>query len=201
MQEFYILELSVKPGGARKHHLHVLPTLASIYRTLQEDLVKDVELAIWYGQEILLHRCRLDNYKGHVIETIDLHDKITFYIGNFEPIRFDKTNKIIGYHKSQLFDTNYKHTDDPSPIDFTSKDIQEVYRYLNYDIYEVFRIMKQRNINGSNMERYPPNVGVQIDLSSIPRIEEPLRYLRENIHIPINNYTYELSKGFNDLGG
>ena len=57
-----------------------------------------------------------------------------------------------------IFNEEVKSNDDDSPIDFTLKDINEVHRYLNYDIYEIFRIMRKRDVNGSNMERYPPNL-------------------------------------------
>jgi len=208
MEYFYILELSVEPGGARKDIMYVLATLEQVYNELQKDLVRDAGLAIWYGEEILLHRCQLNktNNIAVIIETIDLHERITFYVGDFAPIKFDEDGNIIGYHKSStIFDDTHVPFNDPSPIDFTSKDIQEVYRYLNYDVQEIFRIIRARGENGSNMERYPPNVGVQIDLSKIPRIEEPMRYFRRKITLVTLDKGVttekELDFGPNDFGG
>jgi hypothetical protein len=203
MSDFYILELSVEPGGARKDVMHVLETLERVFNVLQKDLVHDAGLAIWYGEEILLHRCKLEKPFNSItiIETIDLHDKITFYVGDFSPIKFNKENEIVGYHKSELFDENYKDLNDPSPIDFTSKDIQEVYRYLYYDINQIFRIMRERGESGSNMERYPPNVGVQIDLSKITRIENPIRYFQGKLTLKKNDDIIKLKFGENDFGG
>lgn len=197
-KEYYVLQLSVSPGGARKFDLYLLDTLKAVFEVLQKDLVKDAVLAIWYGEEILLYRCRGDKS----IEVIDLHQYITFYVGDFPPIKFDKNNKVIGYtFKDDIFNEEVKSNDDDSPIDFTLKDINEVHRYLNYDMYEIFRIMNKRGVNGSNMERYPPNVGVQIDLSSIPRIEEPIRFISElkEIEVDLDGETYTLNYGVNEL--
>jgi hypothetical protein len=167
---------------------------SNVWSVLQKDLSSPTGagLAIWYGEEIILYRCR-----GHrVIETIDLHPFITFYIGDFPPIKFNRLNKIIGYinEKSWGPDNSSKE-----PIDFTKTNINEVYRYLNYDIYEIFRIIRKRGINSTNMERYPPNIGVQINLSSyIPRIEEPIRHLSET-QVKINGTKYVLKPGYNDF--
>jgi hypothetical protein len=207
MEYFYILELSVEPGGARKDIMYVLATLEQVYNELQKDLVRDAGLAIWYGEEILLHRCQLNktNNIAVIIETIDLHERITYYVGDFAPIKFDENNDVIGYHKSSLYGEESKSFDDSSPIDFTSKDIQEVYRYLYYDVNEIFRIIRSRGENGSNMERYPPNIGVQIDLSKIPRIEEPIRYFQRKITLVTLDKGVttekELDFGPNDFGG
>lgn len=198
--EFYILELSVEQGGARKHDIYVLPTLKEVYRTLQNDLVRDTDLAIWYGEEIFLHRCKFVNSKkAKIIQTLDLHERLTFYVGEFPPIKF-KNKTVVGYIKSNCFDKSYKSIDDQEPIDFTSNDLQEVYRYLHYDLHARFRIMKEMGINGSNIESYPPNVGVQIDLSQLPRIEEPMRYPKvKTFKIKLGDDTKTLSFGYNSL--
>ena len=200
MEEFYALELSVEPGGARKHVMHILAKLEHVYDELQKDLIRDAGLAIGYGEEILLHRCQLNNSSGVaiVIETIDLHTRITFHVGDFAPIKFDADQKVIGYHKSEF----YAPISEESPIDFTSKDIQEVYRYLNYDINEIFRMIRASGQNGSNMERYPPNVGVQIDLTRIPRIENPIRRWRHHkIRFEQDGEIRDVKPGLNDFGG
>lgn len=197
--EFYILEISVEPGGARKNDVHLLFSLVQVHKVLREDLINDAHLAIWYSENLLLHRCKKEDEIAKIIDTIDLHERITFYIGNFEPIRFDKENNIIGYIRSEIFDDSHKSIDDPSPIDFTSKDIEEVYRYLNYDVHEIFRIMKSKGINGSNIERYPPNVGVQIDLSGIPRIETERQSKIHDIKVKFGEEIIKLSFGLNDF--
>ena len=193
--EYYVLELSVAPGGSRKHDLYLLRSLTEVHRILQRDLIDDAGLAIWYGERILLHRCVNEN----VVETIDLHPFITFHVGQFAPIRFSSEDDIMGYHQSKLFDAEYKDYTDPSPIDFTSTDINEVYRYLHYDTMERFRIMRQRGQIGSDMESYPPNVGVQIDLPSIQRIENPIQYFRAETTVTIRDEEYELIPGENHL--
>ncbi len=202
--DFYVLEISVEPGGARKHNIYLMPTLVDVYNILQKDLVKDAGLVIWYGETILLHRCcysekDIDKTKAIVIETIDLHNRITLYVGNFSPIKFNPDGTIIGYFTSELGNDNYISLLDESPIDFTSKNVNEVYRYLMYDMHEIFRIMKEQNINGTDMERYPPNVGVQIDLSSIPRINKPLKWIKKNYEVNINGNIHNLSHGCNSF--
>ena len=200
--EFYILELSVKPGGSRKHVMHVHTSLTTIYRVLQQDLIEDASLAIWYGEEIILHRCL--NYK--VIESIDLHPYITYYVGEFPPIKFDDDNDVIGFKKSSVLGHDPMRAD---PIDFDKLKLDEVYRYLLYDTYEIFRIMEKEGIVSSNMDRYPPNVGVQIDLSNIPRIKDVSHYrdfLKDEkdtmkIKFPVKRGKIELHIGENDFGG
>jgi len=194
-EEYYVLELSVDPGGARKNDFYLLSTLQAVWNVLQEELTRNAGLAVWYGEDILLYRC----VNNKSTEVIDLHPFITFYIGDFPPIKFGKNNKVKGYTK----DNSDSDNSDSDPIDFTLKDIDEVYRYLNYDIHRIFRIMKERNLGGTNMERYPPNVGVQIDLSSIPRIEEPdkrLRYNNEQRDVDLDGIIYSLKPGLNNRG-
>lgn len=202
MSEFYLLEISVAPGGARKHDIHVATKLEHVHSILQTDLIKDAALAIWYGEEIWLHRCRFineSNSYAQVVETVNLHPRITFYVGDFAPMKFDQDNKIIGYYKSASFSEETKCIDNPDPIDFSSKNIQEVYRYLYYDTYEKFRIMRARAIRGSNMEAYPPNVGVQIKLDDLPRIEEPLRRIKSEFNIKIGQQLRTLNYGLNSF--
>lgn len=199
---FYILQISVEPGGARKHDIHVLSRLIDVHQILQEDLVKDAGLAIWYGEDIFLHRCKCSISQGQrtyeVIETINLHPKITYHVGDFAPMKFNEDDEIIGYHKSDIFGPKYNFND-PDPIDFQSKDINEVYRYLYYDTLNIFRIIAERGDSGSNMEQYPPTIGVQIDLHGIPRIENPLRRFHFPIEITLNEDTLKLKDLFTSL--
>jgi len=111
MEYFYILELSVEAGRSKKDIMYVLATLEQVYNELQKDLVRDAGLAIWYGEEILLHRCQLNktNNIAVIIETIDLHERITYYVGDFAPIKFDENNDVIGYHKSSLMAKSLNH--------------------------------------------------------------------------------------------
>jgi len=192
--EYYVLELSVDPGGASKNDLYLLYSLVDVWTTLQTELTKHAGLAIWYGEDILLYRC----LNSRVIEKIDLHPFITFYIGDFPPIKFDKENKVIGYKKKVFYSPTKKLINDEVAIDFNLKTIDEVYRYLNYDIYEIFRIMRKKGVHGANMDSQPPNIAVQIDLSSIPRIENINNKLTE-VKVKIGSERYKLNLGLNDF--
>ena len=191
VEEFYILELSVKPGGARKNDVYLLWTLTEVFDVLQKELINNADLAIWYGEEILLHRYR----NNKIAETTDLHPLITFYVGDFPPIKFGPKNKVIGYKPDDTF-TKY----DRGPIDFTKKNIGEVHRYLYYDTREIFRIMAEKGVSGSSIEHLPPNVGVQVDLTKMPRIDEPVsQYDAKPRTITLDGEKVTLQYGLNDF--
>ncbi len=56
LKSFYALELSVEPGGARKHHLYVLGSLAEVQRALEVQFSYGAEigLLLYYGEDIYL---------------------------------------------------------------------------------------------------------------------------------------------------
>lgn len=190
---FYILEIYAEPP-ADKHVFYVASDLTEVHGHLQKDLTRDPDLAICYGEQIELHKCKLLNKsrgEAIVISSFDLHPTLTFFVGDFQPIRFDEEQKVIGF-------TNFleQSPSDADPIDFSSTNLQEVHRYLMYDVYEIFRIMREQGVQGSNMERYPPRVGVQIDLSFLPRAENPVRHLN-SIVVTLKGEKLELNHGIN----
>ena len=189
-------------------YLYLLSSLEEVYYQLQKDLIRNAGLAIWYGEEVLLHQCyitgeeRTDEHGyrlqgGNVIETYNLLPSITFYVGDFPPIKFNSKNQVIGYDTKKNFTDSGNQYD---PIDFSVLNTNEVNRYLNHDLYLRFHIMHEKGLTGSNMDSYPPNVGVQIDLTSVTRNEGRFSFRKlTRVEIDLGGDTYILKPGFNSL--
>ncbi len=83
---FYVLELSVAPGGARKHDEYLYNNLEDIERALRKDLTdsSQTELALTHGETIKL---RVYNH-NRLTRAIDLLPYLTIQVPGFPLLGF-----------------------------------------------------------------------------------------------------------------
>lgn len=119
----YVLDLNVKPGGARMNTYSYLATKEEVKQELMKQL-ENPYLPVWYGLTAMLNVCELNKGDVEIIETFDVLPYVEYQIADFAPIKFEKSGEHpIGYHESE-------YPEDEGPINFESKDVNEVSRYL-----------------------------------------------------------------------
>jgi hypothetical protein len=160
----YVLELSVEPGGARKHVMYVCNSLEEVVAYLKEDLESDAYLSIWYGQTVRLHTCSVltryerdgyDFYASSLFKPTNLLQHVTYHVGQFKPITFDSEGKPQGMIEDE------DGVDEDAPVDFTKQDPDEISKYLWNDP--------------------EPDVRVDINLAKFPKIRDDFQFkLEEN---------------------
>lgn len=95
---FYALEVSVEPGGAREHLLFALNSLSAIREELDNCLIGEVYLTLWYGRTITLTTFQ----NGEVVDVLDLLPCITYHIDGYPPIGFVAKDVLTGLSRAQI---------------------------------------------------------------------------------------------------
>lgn len=198
--EIYILNLYVNPGGARLNLYCYITEFDKLISAIINNL-KNPYLPVWYGLDAYLYIGKLTgvNINGIPIyskrKKYDILKYIKYQIGDFSPILFKKSNSLpIGYYKSNIFDENYIDFQSSDPINFNSTDVNEVSRYLHYNINEMFRT------GSSKCGSEPPKV--QIDLidkfyQDVPKIFQSKKY--DKIIFEVSGDEIELQYGTNNF--
>ncbi len=96
MGSYYILEIEVSPGGARKDDYYVLNNLEDIKKALEKDFSEqgEIYLLTWYGEDVNLMICK-DNA---VMKTINLLPFIKVRLDGYPEISFNNDGKLIGFN-------------------------------------------------------------------------------------------------------
>lgn len=96
MYTFYLLELSVVPGGARKGDYYAFNTLDEIKNALMEDFhahSSELYILLWYGETVKLYVYE----NSEIIKIIDILPKITVKIPDYPEMTFSEEGKLIGF--------------------------------------------------------------------------------------------------------
>ncbi|GCE07576.1 hypothetical protein KDAU_49050 [Dictyobacter aurantiacus] len=86
MRSFYLLELWVDPGGARKADYYLFSGVEEIKQALADDLSQQrlgPYLVLWYGEVINLFVYS----EGKMVWKKDLHPYITFHLPGYPPLQ------------------------------------------------------------------------------------------------------------------
>lgn len=99
MHSFYVLELWVAPGGARKAHYYLFNNIEEAKQALVDDLSPQgigPHLALCYGETINL----LAYVSGEQVWKKDLHPFIIFHLPDYPPLQGTADGRILA---SELF--------------------------------------------------------------------------------------------------
>lgn len=102
MSSFYLLELWVGPGGARKADYYLFNTREEIKQALVDDLSQQrlgPYLVLWYGEIINLFAYS----EGKIVWKKDLHPYITFYLPGYPPLQGTADGRILEVSSAGLF--------------------------------------------------------------------------------------------------
>jgi len=177
MSKCYILHLWVEPGGADKSNYYYVNTLQEVVDILYHEL-KDPYLPVWYGMTITLYICKKIKSKSpKYIPYInfDLMPYVKYQIGEFAPIEFKESDSLpIGFIKDSDIEM-----DEPGPFNFKVKEVNEVARYLKYNLYERVRIMQNQGIKWPEKDPIKTHVIVTISnniFTDIPNYKSSRKY-------------------------
>lgn len=96
---FYVLELSVQPGGSREWTMFVSNNVEDIKSALDESLgAGGAYMTLWYGREIWL-RTYIDGEKK---PDINLLPFITYQVDGYPPIGFEENGKTTGVSQERI---------------------------------------------------------------------------------------------------
>ncbi|GCE15399.1 hypothetical protein [Tengunoibacter tsumagoiensis] len=101
MRSFYLLELWVGPGGARKADYYLFNTREEIKQALADDLSQQrlgPYLVLWYGEIINLFVYS----EGKSVWKKDLHPYITFHLPGYPPLQGTADGCILDVSNSGL---------------------------------------------------------------------------------------------------
>ena len=100
-RSYFLIELSIDPGGARKDLVHVVASAAEVRAIVEADLIEDAYLAVGYGETVLLK----EFVSGKLQRTIDLHPHIRLSFPDCE-LTFAGTGghaKVVGFDPGRDF--------------------------------------------------------------------------------------------------
>lgn len=207
----YVLHAWVEPGGSSKSDYYYLTTSEEVKKTLLSSL-RDPYLAVWYGLNLTLYICEevslsTDKKKKkekeqkeiipiyQQVESIDMLPFIKYQIGKFAPIEFLSSNSLpVGYFRDRSISA-----DDEGPINFESRNVNEVNRYLKFGIYELFRKMEAEGITGTNEKPSQPDVSIEISEKYYDKVPD-LNGKMKHTKIYFKQHDECLNYGLNRLG-
>lgn len=190
MAEYYVLNISCEPGGARKSIAFVHDDIRKIQNSLIKDLKNDLWLSLFYGETFLF---QVVNKNGDIIFDLDIFKYIEIDLDIYDE---NNSSKKLGSLKDELFRNKIKNIK------------RFNYNFVKYNTSE-FRLNATGNINNSDLSKEEKiSIHITIDWKTITQklidvLGENLpcksKHNKGNIIYKFDGYTITVRFGLNNF--